>query len=294
MATKSKRKYTAPASTQIHPDEVSVNGDCAIDTGVVESTPDDGTVPESQPVEGTTMESNDVPEGYTHTVNPTPEVPKTKQEIAAEKAKEKIAAKAAKEAAKAEAKAKKEAEKAEKAAATTHLSEEAKAAKAAATAEREARIQAIAEGRKYTGEMLSLTDRAKQGAYVKGTTGQMRCSDPLAEALDAVPVMNVIQLAKIVLNLDANPYVHLNTGQQSMNLRNKMRGAITKGVLTIERIKEVIEQEGFATAGEWAAEKAAKKAEREAKAAATKAEKEAKAAAIKAAKAEKEADAVPA
>lgn len=235
------------------------------------------------------MTNDDIPEGYTHTMNPVPEAPKTKQEIAAEKAQAKIAAKAARQAEKEAKAAEHTAAKAAKA--PTHLSEEAKATKAAARAERAARIAALADGRKYTGEMLSLADRVKQGAYVKGTTGQLRSTDALAEALDAVPVMNVIQLAKIVLNLDENPYSHLNTGQQSMNLRNKMRGAITKGTLTIDRIKEVIAEEGMATAFDWAAEKAAKKAAREAKVAEAKAAREAKAAAKAAAK---EAEAVSA
>lgn len=248
-----------------------VNNDCTTTDAVVQSGSDDGTGPESTN-EGNTMttELDAVPEGYTHTVNPAPEAVKTKQEIAAEKAQAKVVAKAA------------------KAAASSHLSEEAKAAKAAAHAERQARIAALAEGRKYSGEMLSLADRVKQGAYVKSTTGQLRSTDALAEALDAVPVMNVIALAKEVLGLDENPYSRLNTGQQSMNLRNKMRGAISKGTLTIETIKEVIDREGYATAAQWAAEKVAKKAEREAKMAAAKAEREAKsaaAAAVKAAKA---------
>lgn len=274
--------------------EVSVNESCADDAAMVQSTPDDGAVPESPPEEGTPMLNDDVPEGYTHTMNPVPDAPKTKQEIAAEKAQAKIAAKAVKQAEKDAKAAERAAAKEAKAAAVTHLSEEAKAAKAAAHAERQARIAALGEGRKYTGEMLSLADRVKQGAYVKGATGQLRSTDALAEALDAVPVMNVIRLAKIVLNLDENPYTHLNTGQQSMNLRNKMRGAITKGTLTIERIKEVIEEEGMATAFDWAAEKEAKKAAREAKAATARAEREAKAAAKAAEKAAKEAEAQPA
>lgn len=266
-----------------------MNDDCTTADAVAQSGSDDGTVPESTN-EGNTMttELDAVPEGYTHTVNPTPDAAKTKQEIAAEKAQAKVAAKAAKEAAKVEKAAQREAAKAEKAAASSHLSEEAKAAKAAAHAERQARIAALAEGRKYSGEMLSLADRVKQGAYVKSATGQLRSTDALAEALDAVPVMNVIALAKEVLGLDENPYSRLNTGQQSMNLRNKMRGAISKGILTIETIKEIIDREGYATAAQWAAEKAAKKAEREAKMAAAKAEREAKAtaaAAVKAAKA---------
>lgn len=262
--------------------EAPVNQDCADTTSVVESTSDDGAVPESQ-TEGNEMTDSDVPEGYTHTMNPTAPAEKSKQDLAAEKQLAKMAAKAAK----AEAKAVKDAEKAAKAAEKAAMSNATKEERAAAHAARAERLAELnADGtRKYTGSMLSLADRVKQGAYVKGATGQLRTNDDLANALDAVPVMNVIALAKIVLELDANPYSHLNTGQQSMNLRNKMRGAITKGTLTLDRIKEVIEEQGFATATDWAALKEEKKAKREAAAAAAKAEKEAKAAAKAAAKA---------
>ena len=97
-----------------------MNDDCTTTDAVVQSGSDDGTVPESTN-EGNTMttELDAVPEGHTHTVNPTPDVAKTKQEIAAEKAQAKVAAKAAKEAAKVEKAAQREAAKAEKAAAAT-------------------------------------------------------------------------------------------------------------------------------------------------------------------------------
>jgi len=282
MTTKGKRKYAAPETTQIFPNEAPMNDGCVADTGMVKSGSDDGTVPESTNPEGTnvnteTTELDAVPEGYTQVMNPVPEAAKTKQEIAAEKAQAKIAAKAAKAEAAAKAKADREAAAAAKAEAAGKTKEE----RAAAHAERLARLAELnPDGtRKYTGSMLSLADRVKQGAYVKSATGQLRSTDELAQALDAVPVMNVIALAKIVLNLDSNPYAALNTGQQSMNLRNKLRGAITKGTLTLERVKEVIAEEGFATAVDWAAEKEAKKVAREAAAAAAKAAKEAKAAA---------------
>lgn len=170
-----------------------------------------------------------------------------------------------------------------------------KAEREAAKLERQARIAALGEGetRTYHGSMLSLADRVKQGAYVKSATGQLNCADALATVLTAVPVDNVIELGKIVLGLEVNPYVHLNMGQQSMNLRNKMRGAITKGTLSIEAIQAAIGANGFATATDWEAKKQAAKVEREAKAAAAKAEKEAAAKAKAAAKAEKE-EAVPA
>lgn len=145
-----------------------------------------------------------------------------------------IAAAAAKAEAKAAAKAVKDAANAEKAAARTAISEAKKA-------EREARIAALqADGKSYVGSMLALADRVKSGAYVKGTTGQLRSNDELAVALDGVGPNGVIQLAKFVLGMEENPYTKLNIGQQSMNFRNRMRGAIKKGTLTIDTVKGAI------------------------------------------------------
>ncbi len=252
-----------------------------------------------QPTQKEDTMSFDAPEdhsGYTETINPVATPEPTKQDLAAAKAKAKIAEKEAKAAAKLKADevkavalaAKKEAAelaKAEKAAArleaiqskNTRTKEEREAAKAA-RAERLAALDPDGT-KKYHGSMLALADRVKQGAYVKGATGQLRSTNELAEVLDAVPVDNVIQLAKIVLELPENPYVNLNSGQQSMNLRNRMRGAIAKGTLTLDAIRNCIEENGFATATDWAALAEAKRAARAEKAAIVKAEKEAKAAA---------------
>jgi hypothetical protein len=185
-----------------------------------------------------------------------------------------IAAWKAAEAAKAERAAAKAEREAAKANTVTKTAEE----RAAAKAEREARLAALnSDGtRKYTGPMLALADRVKQGAYVKAATGQLRSTNELAEMLDAVPVDNVIALAKEVLGLDHNPYSALNPGQQSMNLRNRMRGAIKKGTLTLDAIKAVIDANGYDTATGWAEAKAKAKADREAKAAEAKAAKAAK------------------
>lgn len=247
----------------------------------------------NQPTKGTDMNTFVNDEGYTETINPLPTHEPTKQEIAAEKAAAKIVAKAEKAVARAAAAAEKaaaklaaqearEAAKAEKAAAklaaiqakNAHTKEEREAAKA----ERAARLAALdPDGtRKYVGPMLALADRVKQGAYVKGATGQLRSTNELAEMLDAVPVANVIQLAKIVLGLPNNPYTHLNSGQQSMNLRNKMRGAIKAGKLTLEAIQVCIDENGFATATDWPAQQAAKAEAKAARAAARAADRAAK------------------
>lgn len=230
------------------------------------------------PAAGSTSMDED---GNTVTHNPVPVKEKTPQELKTEAAQAKIAEKAAKKAAADAKKAEREAAKAEKEAASSLTKEEREAKKA----ERLARIEALkAEGKNYTGSMLSLADRVKQGVYVKGATGQLRSNDELAQALDTVTPTGVIQLAKHVLALEANPYSHLNVGQQSMNLRNKMRGAITKKVLTIEQVKATIVELDLDVSKEIAARKQAKeeaKTKREADAAAKKAAAEAATAAKK-------------
>jgi hypothetical protein len=202
-------------------------------------------------------------EGYTETLNPSPVQGPTRQEIAAEKAAAKIAAKAAKLEAAAALKAEKEAAKLAKVTATKEDREAAKA-------ERAARLEALDPNgtRKYLGSMLALADRVKQGVYVKGVTGQLRSNDELAQVLDGVTPNGVIQTAKAVLELEVNPYTHLNVGQQSMNLRNKMRGALRKGGLTIETIREYVEVNDLDSSIS-IVEKAAAKAERVALAKAT-------------------------
>lgn len=211
-------------------------------------------------------------------------------DIAAKAAAEEKAAKAEAAAkAKAEKDAAKAAAKAEKDAANAAKAAERKAAADAKKAEREARLQALRDsGKKYVGSMLALADRVKSGAYVKSATGQLRSNDELAVALDGVGPTGVIQLGKHVLNLETNPYSQLNIGQQSMNLRNRMRGAIKKGTLTIDAIKAaIVELDIDATESikAKAQAKADAKAKREAEAAAKK-EAKAKADAEKAAKKE--------
>ena len=216
------------------------------------------------------------------------------QQAAQAKAAEKQAAIEAKAAAKAEKQAAQAAKKPEReAAAATKVAEaEAKKAeRAAKKAERDAalaeRAAALAEsGRKYVGSMLSLADRVKSGAYVKGLNGQLRSNDDVAVALDAVPAFNVIKLILEVLNLESNPYSALNVGQQSMNLRNKLRGAISRGEVTIEKVIEIRDANGYATAEDEVAKKREAKAQREAAIAAKKAAKEAAVAARQAKKAE--------
>lgn len=199
----------------------------------------------------------------------------------------------AKIAAKAEALERMAKEKAEKKAKADADKEAAKKEKAEAAAkaktERDAKAAAALEARKaaaagtdrtYFGSMTALAERVKSGVYTKGLTGQLRSSDELAIALDAVPTDNVIKLGMEVLGLTVNPYAALNRGQQSMNLRNKMRGAIKANegaglkredgtVVTLDYIKSVRDANNYATAEDAAAKRAeAKKVKAEAAAAA--------------------------
>lgn len=227
----------------------------------------------------------------TKTPATTPATAPTKQDVDAAKAAAAIKAKADK----ADAATKKAAE---AAAAKEAKAKEVAENKAKAATEREAKAAALAEKRKaelgpdskrtYLGSMLALSDRVKAGVYTKGLTGQLRSNDELALALDAVPTDNVIQLALLALHLDSNPYAALNRGQQSMNLRNKLRGAIRAdegmGLIvvpgdektpalrcTLAYVKELRDANNFATAEDAAAKKAEAKKKREDEASAKKA-----------------------
>lgn len=142
---------------------------------------------------------------------------------------------------------------------------DAKAARDAKAVEnkeaREARAKELAEGgRTYTGSMLALSERVKAGVYVKSLTGQLRSTDELAVALDAVPAENVVKMGMAIF-AEPNKYTALNIGQQSMNYRNRLRGAIKKATeingvkVTLDLIKEVRDANGFATGEAMAAAK---------------------------------------
>jgi hypothetical protein len=123
-----------------------------------------------------------------------------------------------------------EAERAERAA----LRELARAERIVAREERRAARAARAAESGIVNRMSALRDAKKN--YTKSATGQLRTSDELAVALDAVEPHEVIRIALRLLQLEANPYEQLNTGQQSMNLRNKLRGAIRRGTISIDDV----------------------------------------------------------
>ena len=149
--------------------------------------------------------------------------------------------------AKAEAKRLKEEAKAAKTAAADKVKAEKAAARAESKAARETRLGALAaDGKNYTGSMLALADRVKTGHYVVGATGQLRSNDELALALDGISPTDVVRIGLDMLKIEENPYTKLNIGQQSMNLRNRMRGAIKKAVFTIADINEYVKRNEIA------------------------------------------------
>lgn len=112
------------------------------------------------------------------------------------------------------------------------------AAEAAAIAEEASRPKAI-DG--YSGPMLALRRRSKLGMYVKAANGQLCCADKLASILGVLPPEGVIRACIVALDLPSNPYTHLNVGQQSMNLRNKLRHALKTGMFGYGVVTEAVE-----------------------------------------------------
>ena len=95
----------------------------------------------------------------------------------------------------------------------------------------------------YQGSMIRLRERLAEGAYQKAPNGQPCCGDQVATLLGTLAPALVIRACIIAMALPANPYAHLNVGQQSMNLRNKLRGCFKReefglGVL-VEAVEEV-------------------------------------------------------
>jgi hypothetical protein len=90
----------------------------------------------------------------------------------------------------------------------------------------------------YVGPMLALRTAVKK--YVVAPNGQPCCGDDLASICGAYPREAVVAGLVAALGLGSNPYLHLNPGQQSMNLRNKARTALKSGVLTADQIRTAL------------------------------------------------------
>lgn len=176
----------------------------------------------------------------------------------AEKEAQKAETKRIKDEAAAAAKAEKDAAAAAKAEKTAADKAEKLAKIAAERAERAEKTAAertarIAEG---GGAMSALARANAAGRYTKGVNGQLRSSDELALALESIPAKSMVPFLLKVQGFSVNQYATLNYGQQSMNLRNRLRGAIKAGrkaegsetVITLDYIKSVRDE------GNWTAE----------------------------------------
>lgn len=94
----------------------------------------------------------------------------------------------------------------------------------------------------YQGSMLRLRERMAEGAYQKAVNGQPCCGDRIATLLGSLAPAQVIQACIIAMALPSNPYSHLNVGQQSMNLRNKLRGCFKREEFGFGVLVEAVEQ----------------------------------------------------
>jgi len=90
----------------------------------------------------------------------------------------------------------------------------------------------------YDGPMLALRQAAL--AYVTPKNGNPCNGDALATACGNYERAVVVEALIKAMALDGNPYLHLNPGQQSMNLRNKARARITAGTLTIAEVEAAL------------------------------------------------------
>lgn len=88
---------------------------------------------------------------------------------------------------------------------------------------------------RYQGPMLALV--AARARYVKAGNGILCNGDGLAVVCGAHTREETVKALIIALKLPGNPYLALNPGQQSMNLRNKARHALKNGFLTIGEVQ---------------------------------------------------------
>ena len=153
---------------------------------------------------------------------------------------------AEREAAKAAKLAEREAKKAEREAAKAAKAAEREAAKAARQAAREAareaaRAERAAKLAELGGSPKMVALRTAKERYVKDKNGSLRSNDDIAQAFDGLEPGRTIAACMNLLGLTANPYQHLNVGQQSMNLRNKLRTAVKRGIVTIDAIRAAVQ-----------------------------------------------------
>lgn len=149
---------------------------------------------------------------------------------------------AEREAAKAAKLAEREAKKAEREAAKAARAVEREAAKAARQAAREAARAERAAKLAELGEQPKMAAlRSAKDRYVRAKNGSLRSNDDIAQAFDGLDPDRVIAVCMALLALERNPYQHLNAGQQSMNLRNKLRTAVKRGIVAIDTVRAAVQ-----------------------------------------------------
>jgi len=107
------------------------------------------------------------------------------------------------------------------------------------------------DNRKYVGPMLALRDAVKR--YTKAANGQPCNGDELAQLCGQYSRETVVRGLIDAMGLGHNPYLHLNPGQQSMNLRNKARAQVKAGKLEIREVAISLNLAGIAATAATAA-----------------------------------------
>jgi flagellar biosynthesis GTPase FlhF len=87
----------------------------------------------------------------------------------------------------------------------------------------------------YSGPMSVL--KQARLTYTKASNGILCNGDKLAMLCGQFERPVVVAGLIAALDLPGNPYLHLNPGQQSMNLRNKARRAISEGILSLAKVE---------------------------------------------------------
>jgi hypothetical protein len=95
--------------------------------------------------------------------------------------------------------------------------------------------ETVAEKQRYQGPMLALV--AARRHYSKAANGILCNGDRLATLCGHYKRPVTVAALIMALKLPGNPYLALNEGQQSMNLRNKARHALKNGMLTLGEVE---------------------------------------------------------
>lgn len=97
---------------------------------------------------------------------------------------------------------------------------------------------ATPEKQRYSGPMLALVSARR--SYVKADNGILCNGDALATLCGMYKREVVCKGLVQALGLGGNPYLALNEGQQSMNLRNRTRHALKNGTVTMVQVADAL------------------------------------------------------